>query len=88
MTSVTPQRNMNEDLNLGFPSDLNSPKGSSKTIKGPRKVFGAKAYMDRQAKLGLTARKASSPPENQPILQKSDFDAEFNQMHSNMAENH
>ena len=83
MTSVTPQRNINEDLNIGFASDNNSPKGSTKAIKPGRKVFGANAYMERQQKLGMS-RKSSPPPANQPPLQKSEFDAEFNAMHSVM----
>jgi len=80
MTSVTPGR---DEPNLGFASDNNnSPKEANSTKA--RKVFGAKAYLDRQAKLGL-ARNSSPPPQNPP-LQKSEFDNEFNALHSNMAE--
>jgi len=84
MTSVTPHKN--EDLNLNFTVGDNSQKGSTKNFKGVRRVFGADAYLERQQKIS-ESRKSSPPPANQPTLQKSDFDAEFNTMHSNMDAN-
>ena len=57
MTSVTPAK-ADHDINLGFASDNNSPKESTKNLKGGRKIFGADAFRERQAKLGL-GRKGS-----------------------------
>ena len=82
MTSVTPGRI--EEPNLGFTSDGNSPRESNSKLKTTRKVFGASAFLERQQKLGLGRN--SSPPLN-TSLQKSEFDNEFNAMHSNMHEN-
>lgn len=65
MTSVTPGKNINEDLNinLGFASDNNSPKGSNKNLKSnARKVFGANAYMERQAQAKLGKARNSAAP--------------------------
>ena len=48
LTSVTPHKN--EDLNLNFTvGDATlSPKGSTKKLNaGPRKVFGANAFLER-----------------------------------------
>ena len=61
-----------------------SPTESQKNLRSGRKVFGANAYLERQKKLGQARN--SSPPPNNPPLQKSEFDNEFNAMHSNMAD--
>ena len=61
MTSVTPAKD--NDLNLGFTSEANSPKESTKNLKSGRKVFGANAFLERQQKLGL-GRNSSPPPAN------------------------
>ena len=84
MTSVTPA-NAGGEPNLGFTTggDI-SPTESQKNLRSGRKVFGANAYLERQKKLGQARN--SSPPPNNPPLQKSEFDNEFNAMHSNMAD--
>ena len=47
MTSVTPNK-ADIEPNLGFASDTQSPKDSTKNLnRGGRKVFGANAFLER-----------------------------------------
>ena len=64
MTSVTPNKPADIEPNLGFASDTQSPKDSARNMKGPRKVFGAAAFLERQKTLGL-GRHSSPPPAEQ-----------------------
>ena len=84
MTSVTPVGRSSEEPNLGFTSAELSPIQSNKFAGSGRKIFGAQAYLERKKKLS-EARHSEAPPDNPP-LQKSEFDNEFNAMHTNMAE--